>query len=730
MKEWFSASELTGLPGMPRSKATVLKRAADEQWIYRDAINRGGPRREYGFSALPEITRTFLQTNAAQRVQELSNAARAGSVEGARITLRETLDGSARHNRRAELLKDSLSLPAAAQARLDTKLEALRLCDLYREAHGITLTQATHAFAEAYNQGRLAIDEQLRAKLPKVSAASLQRWRLQMKNDGITSLAGQYGNRKGTSKIDQQPEMRDFILGVLVKSPHARGTHIMQALRARYRDTEDVVLPSLRRLEAWLKGWKRNNKQTLAAIANPDAWKNKYMVAQGSASESIVRLNQLWEMDSTPADIMLTDGRHSIIGNIDVCSRRGKLLVSKTSKAVSVATLIRNSLLDWGTPEGIKTDNGQDYTAHHTERVLQGLDIHHELCPPFQPWRKPHIERFFRTFSHDLVELLDGFIGHSVAERKSIESRKTFAERLMARGDVIEITMSSAEFQYFCDRWCEDIYQHREHSGLHGHSPFQIAANWKTPVRRIDDERALDLLLAEAPGNGIRVVQKKGIALDDTWFIAPELEAYVGHPVQVRMLPDAGRIVIYGGPDMKFICIATCPERAGIDRQEIAAKARETQKRRVQAERAALRAIAKKAKTDDIVGEILRDRAVQSGKLAFFPKRADAHDTPALRAAAEAATALAPPIRSTSELMTSEDFAAARKRIDEEAMVPQPVFDTPFQRAYWLSQQAYTRALSGEEQDFLAHFRITYPREAQQMDMTMEQRFGIRDAKA
>ncbi len=36
--------------------------------------------------------------------------------------------------------------------------------------------------------------------------------------------------------------------------------------------------------------------------------------------------------DSTPADVMLKDGRHSIIGVIDLYSRRVKLHVSKTSQ--------------------------------------------------------------------------------------------------------------------------------------------------------------------------------------------------------------------------------------------------------------------------------------------------------------------------------------------------------------------------------------------------------------
>jgi len=41
-----------------------------------------------------------------------------------------------------------------------------------------------------------------------------------------------------------------------------------------------------------------------------------------------------------------------------------------------------------------------------------------------------HIERFFGTFTRDLVELVDGFVGHNVDQRSRIEDRKAFAQRI------------------------------------------------------------------------------------------------------------------------------------------------------------------------------------------------------------------------------------------------------------------------------------------------------------
>ena len=654
-REWVSAAELAGLPGMPGSDRGVERRALKEGWLRQRRNGRGGGF-EFHVSALPAITRAALGAETRETPTPATEAAKVGALEGAKLKLQEQLTAEAAHNRRLESLRKSVSLSERDQRRLDAKLALLRARELFQQSHGLSLKDSEHQFAGAYNRGAIDVPASVRHLIPNCSASSLQRWRVDLKTEGLTRLAGAYGNRKGTSKIDAQPAVRELVIGLLVAKPHARATHVMQMLEARLGSTA-TALPSMRALERWIAQWKKENAQTFMAIANPDAWKNRYMVAFGSQSEGIARLNQRWEFDSTPADVMLADGRHAVLGVIDVFSRRPKLLVSKTSKGTAIATLVRHALLDWGVPEEAKTDNGADYTGHHITRVFDSLAIQQTLCPPFQPWHKPHIERFFRTFAHDLVELLDGFIGHNVAERKSIEARRSFAERLMQRDAVIEVNMTAAEFQKFCDAWCEDIYMHRPHDGLSGKTPFETVAALREPVREITDERALDILLAEAPDNhGMRTVQKKGIQIDNAWFVAAELEAYVGEQVLVKfdaIEQDLGRVYVFGGADRQFLCIAECPERTGMNRQEVAARGRELQKRRVQEERRALKAAARAVKTDDIVSDILRDRALKAGKLTLFPQPSEAHESEGLAAAREAVSAAMPaaPARADQDVL-------------------------------------------------------------------------------
>ena len=186
--------------------------------------------------------------------------------------------------------------------------------------------------------------------------------------------------------------MQQFIQAMLTDHPHVSIPDLRQAIKARFNGQN---IPSNSALRRFVVRWKAENKSLLLFLTNPDEWKNRNMFAFGDASEKVDRLNQLWEFDSTPGDVMLTDGRHALIGVIDVYSRRAKLLVSPTSKAESIAALNRRAMLSWGVEENAKTDNGQDYVSKHMIRVFEDLEIRQILCDPFHPEQKPHIERVF-----------------------------------------------------------------------------------------------------------------------------------------------------------------------------------------------------------------------------------------------------------------------------------------------------------------------------------------------
>jgi transposase InsO family protein len=705
---------LLDIPGFPDTEQGIKFRAKSLAWPSRPRKGRGGGV-EYPILGTPEANKVLSaeqQTYVRSILEAQSSEAETTTIKGIIETKRAA---KAQHQEtQAEAIQAINALPDHAMERMNARTQILNAWVSFQRSHipPIGKTASEPLFVIAYNEGQIKVDDWVREIVPTLSVSTLRRWQQIVQQKGISGLGSSYGNRKGCGLIDSQEEVQTFIVAMMTDFPHVEEKQVLIGLQARFGKRSDVKIPSHRSIERWMKAWKASHAQTFTALSNPDEWKNKFMVAYGNASENIERLNQRWELDGTPADLLLADGkRYTLIGAIDVFGRRPKLLLSPTSRAVSVAALLRRAILDWGVPEMIKTDNGSDYASKHINMVAMGLGIEQVFCPPFSPWHKPHIERFFRTFSHSFLELLPGFIGHNVAERKALEARKSFADRLMKRGETVEIGLTPEEFQRFCDRWCEEYYMHEPHEGLNGKTPWQVVSGWPHPIRRIDDERVLDILLAEAPnGDGQRTVHKGGIRIDGAWFIAPELEAYVGQKVQVRFDPmDLGRIYVFGRQEQGFVCVAECPERTGIDRQEVAIKTREEQKKRVQEERRALKAAAKKVKTDEVVNEILEARAEKAGKLTRFPSPIEHHDSEGIRAAAEAIEAMDEMQRQPAP-HDEVDLAIGRAliaRLDEEAKQRAEIED-PLDRYKRLKAKSDEGlAVSQDEQRFMRNFEGT-----------------------
>lgn len=429
-------------------------------------------------------------------------------------------------------------------------------------------------------------------------------------------------------------------------------------------------------MQRFLADWKVANAQLLMRITNPDAWRSKYKAASGSRSAGIVNPNDCWEADSTPADILLADGyRHKIVGIIDVATRRLRYQVSRQSNSTTIASTMRRAILGWGVPSHLRIDNGSDYTSKHMWRVYDDLRIDVEVCPPFTPEHKPHVERAFRTFSHDLLEYLDGYIGHNVAERKDIEARRSFADRMMSRDTVVEIRLSPEQLQDFCNQWCDNVYAHRPHSGLQGKTPFQVAASYTGALRRIENERALDILLSPAQGDGWCTVTKKGVRVANGHYDAAEFGGLEGSRVKVLFdEADAGGVWVFS-EDGEFLCRAVDPDLEGVSRAELAEKRKAHQNAVLKDGLAALKKATKAARPQDFAADILRDKAIKAGNVVTLPRAATSYSTPALAAAAEAAapapiSTLSPQMQASVERLKHEIMEGGLKRklsIDPDA---------------------------------------------------------------
>ena len=113
------------------------------------------------------------------------------------------------------------------------------------------------------------------------------------------------------------------------------------------------------------------------------------------------------------------------------------------------------------------------------------------------------------------------------ADRKAIESRRSFAERVsrsQGQRPVLEMRYTPEEFQAFCDQWTRDVYGERRHASL-GMSPAEAAAQAEGTIRRITDERALDILDVQ-PASPQKPTQPKPVS--GSMFTQEELEKLFG----------------------------------------------------------------------------------------------------------------------------------------------------------------------------------------------------------
>ncbi|MGR3981733.1 Mu transposase C-terminal domain-containing protein [Pseudoalteromonas sp. 1181_04] len=680
------------------SKRSIQLKAKAEAWPYTEVKGRGGKVRKYALVELP--AHICVQVQQAMIQDNQSPAAQSGkgylAVNEQSDRLNQQLATELKHQNLKQLAGLE-NIPPKASA----KIYLLNAAKEFVSANSLPKVLGFDLFSERYNQGLLDIPAEHKSLIPSVSRITLLRWQKTVDQKGIAGLAVKI-KRSGKSIIDSDPELSDFCIAMIYQYPHVKATQVKEGLIARFY-SQGKAIPAETTIREWLTRWKRDNSALYTKMANPDAWKNKYMSAMGKMDENIKRINQLWEFDSTPSDVMLVDGRHSLIGIIDVFTRRSKVVIHPTSDSTGICLVIRKAILDWGIPEIARTDNGKDYTSIQITSVFDALDIKHETTRPFSGEEKPYIERFFKTFSHDLAELLTGYIGHNVSERQAIEARKTFAQRLLAKqgGDksAIEINMTAQQLQEFVDNWIDNRYHHKPHSNIGNKTPFELFAASRDQIKVIKDERLLDVMLQPVPSNrGLRIIGKEGIKLSGGFYIAPELGAIVGDEVLCKWDPkNVGRIYVFNRMNNEFICVAVDHEiqSAGMTRQDVANHAKRSQAAETSRKLKELKKTAKSVNVSDIANEVLSHYSEQNKALATLPKQSVEHTNVITQSAIKALDSK--PVTTYSDEQLSE-FERRRKQLSDETAAaninPVPLFNNPQDKAMYHKKQRLNNQLS------------------------------------
>jgi transposase InsO family protein len=437
--------------------------------------------------------------------------------------------------------------------------------------------------------------------LGTVSKKQLNDW-LRKYNEAKTkglNLVEAFIDLRGSNKRNTTAltiEMQEMAQQYFLRKSHITITNIHLLMCSHFGDT----MPSYDSLNNYFHEWKQKNIELYTFSKSPDDWKNKYQIALGSESSKAKKRNEYWEFDATPADIMCSDGkRYTILGLIDITSRRVIFRVEDRNDAYAVSRLLREGILTLGIPGTIVIDNGKEFTSNHFESVCRNLQIDLLTAPPFSGEKKPFIERVFGTLARSLFAELDGFIGHNVSMREEIQARKSFGNKIMAQekhknrskeeldafeklwmirkenvGIKFESALSRDELQKMINLWVTKFYEQKKHGGLNGKSPMNVWNSFKKPVDSIGDERMLDLLL----GKSVEAkVGKKGIRHKGCTYWHDELLNWEGQRVKLMLQDDMGRVLVYDMNTMNIICEALDLEYLG-DSREVATNAQRLQK--------------------------------------------------------------------------------------------------------------------------------------------------------
>jgi len=687
------------------TERAIKKNCKAEKYTTKMVSGNGGQQYRILLSSLPQSAqdRYYAEKTAVVIAENTVDL-------GADVKAQEAAIVAERHKLRQAGLKRFNQMTKAKQAGAKARELLVHACQQHIRENGLGRVAGLYDFCQQLNDGLLPLQPRVIEAVPVhhgvacLKPATFKTWFYDYEKYGRIALVNDYGKRAGQGIIERNAELKRYVIGFILEHPHAKGLKIKHAIEAQKPELDVVSDKSINR---YIKEWKAQNAQIWTYMTYPDKWKNVYMSAQGSHFEDVAGLNSLWEMDSTPGDWLLKDGRHSVIGCIDMYSRRLTFYVSKSSSADAVCRCFRKAALAWGLPDRVRTDNGKDYVSDRFMDVLRDLEIQQDLCIPFASEEKGTIERHLGTMLHGLLELLPGFIGHNVAQAQQIRSMTSFAERIMTVGETVDVELTSDELMVILDKWADFVYAQSKHGGLNGKTPAQVAALYDGSLRRVSDERVMDVLLAEPAGT--RTINKKGIRFNNYDYIGSELTDHIGKQASLRYdEQDIGRLIVY--VDTVFICIAQAPELSDISRQEVAIVAKKAQKKKQNEQAKELKEF-KRDVAKNIPELVMNHRIDNADNVVRLPHKSVEHSTPALEQAAVAEKTLAGVI---DEVVATPEVIQGKAKVIEFLTTKQEVnlldMNDSQKYRYWQGLDSLLKegdSLSDKEMNFHTRFQTT-----------------------
>lgn len=266
-------------------------------------------------------------------------------------------------------------------------------------------------------------------------------------------------------------------------------------LKPEYRSSKDVLaymlgqfmeqgipleqLPTLRSIQRHIK--KLDPYIEFKMKKGPRLAKKKFQ----AAGKSIISPFALYmvEIDTHYLDLIVIDpktklalGRPFLACAIDIYSRAivGTYINMYPPSAATTLEVIKdmitrpNQKLPGGIPSIVIPDNGVEFKNNALERVCEQLKITLTPSQVGTPNNKPHIERFFSTLTHGIIQKLPGTTFSNPTNRGEYNSSK-----------IAQLTLE--QLKQYIDTWIHEVY-HRSIHHTTGRSPIIM---WQDAIEDI-----------------------------------------------------------------------------------------------------------------------------------------------------------------------------------------------------------------------------------------------------
>ncbi|MFL1552468.1 Mu transposase C-terminal domain-containing protein [Pseudomonas sp. D47] len=447
MRNWYSASELAGLPGLPGTERAIQLRAKRELWEGQQRL--GTKAIEYSLCVLPKETQmALLIASVSTDLEEV-------------VTDKQKI-AEKRDAKTASRLNDSQA--SVMSARLSFVREIERMSQVVSQNRAVLtlVALAQSGDLSPYLTERVARANDRKTEDRTLSKRTLMRWLADFRAHGETGLAPARRQKDMSVPVWAGEFLKHY---QRPQKPSVEAAY--EQFKQLHGDIHSSVCPSIHAVRRWLKKLSPSVREhgrlgphalnALKAYNNRKAdmlWPNDVWVADGHTFDAEV-INPITGQIFRPEITMVIDwATRRIVG----------FSVNLAESTLATLDTLRDGVSRCGMYKIFYVDNGSGFDNSVVYEVNDRLGgtITHSL--PYNSQARGVIERPHKTILVRLAKTFDSYIGADMDKEAATKTHKLSRKQLalgLAPTVVPEFSMFFAELERALDD-----YNRRPHRGL------------------------------------------------------------------------------------------------------------------------------------------------------------------------------------------------------------------------------------------------------------------------